>query len=277
MDYCRGMFPVESISHTEVLEVSQSGAARHLTLDRPEALNTFDTQLQEELRAAVDAAARDDSVRCVVLTGRGRAFSAGADLSLDDLRPDTRLAPRTEEELRMRYNPTIRMLRTMDKPVVAAVNGSAVGLGCALAMACDQVVAAEAAWFSLTFAKVGLTLDAGASLLIGARIGIGRATRMALLGTRVDATTAQLWGMVDEVAPDDSLIERASALAETLASGPTGAFAATKRSLNTALLGTLDATFEAEVAGQSALVDAADFREGVAAFAERRPPTFTGH
>ncbi|MCF8571337.1 enoyl-CoA hydratase-related protein [Gordonia sp. HY002] len=266
----------ESISHTEVLEVSQSGAARHLTLDRPEALNTFDTQLQEELRTAVDAAARDDSVRCVVLTGRGRAFSAGADLSLDDLRPDTRLAPRTEEELRMRYNPTIRTLRTMDKPVVAAVNGSAIGLGCALAMACDQVVAAEGAWFSLAFAKVGLTLDAGASLLIGARIGIGRATRMAMLGTKVDATTAQLWGMVDEVVPDNGLIERASTLAETLASGPTGAFAATKQSLNTALLGRLDATFEAEVAGQSALVDAADFREGVAAFAERRAPTFTG-
>ena len=266
----------EYSSQSDVLDIAQTGAVRQLILNRPAALNAFDLQLQGALRVAVDDAAHDDAVRCVVLTGRGRMFSAGADISFDDLDSDTRLAPRTEEELRMRYNPTVRALRTMSKPVVAAVNGPAVGLGCALAMACDQVVAAESAWFSLAFAKVGLTLDGGASLLIGARIGIGRATRMAMLGTKVDAATGQLWGMVDEVVPDDELDAHATALAETLAAGPTAAFAATKRSLNTALLGRLDAAFESEVAGQTCLVDAADFREGVAAFTQRRPPVFTG-
>ncbi|MBM7367373.1 enoyl-CoA hydratase/isomerase family protein [Gordonia hydrophobica] len=264
-------------TQSDVLTIAQTDATRWLTMNRPAALNTFDPRLQRALRRAVDEAARDDTVRCVVLTGAGSAFSAGADIALGDVTPETRLAPRTEEELRMYYNPIIRTLRTMPKPAVAAVNGSTVGLGCALAMACDHVVAAESAWFSLGFAKVGLTLDAGASLLLGARIGIGRATRMAMLGTRVDAPTALDWGMVDEVVDDHALSTRTTALADELASGPTKAFAAIKHSLNAALLDRLDAALETEVHSQTRLVDAADFREGITAFAQRRPPKFLGH
>ncbi len=215
-------------------------------------------------------------MRSVLLTGAGRAFSAGADLSLDDTTGTTRLSPRTEEELRMRYNPTVRALRTMPKPVVAAVNGPAAGAGCALALACDQIVAARSASFTLAFARVGLTLDAGASALLGARVGLGRATRMALLAERIDAETALQWGMVDEVTDDDVLAPHAAELALRLAGGPTAAFAATKRNLNIALLPQLEAAFEGEVQEQTRLVDSPDFREGVAAFAQRRPPVFEG-
>ncbi|WP_063008785.1 enoyl-CoA hydratase/isomerase family protein [Nocardia kruczakiae] len=267
----------ETISRTNVLEIRRSGAISQLVLARPQALNAFDLALQSELRNAVETAATDDSVRCVILTGAGRAFSAGADLSLDDLSDGTRLAPRTEEELRLRYNPTVRALRNMPKPVIAAVNGAAVGAGCSLALACDQIVAARSASFTLAFARVGLTLDAGSSLLLGARVGLGRATRMALLAERVDAETALRWGMVDEIVDDDALPGRTGELAAQLAAGPTGAFAATKRSLNTALLSGLDASFEVEVAGQTRLVDSPDFREGVTAFTQRRPPAFTGN
>ncbi|WP_086845819.1 enoyl-CoA hydratase-related protein [Nocardia farcinica] len=271
------MLKWELISRTDVLEIRRSSAATALILARPHALNAFDLALQQQLRDAVDRAAADDSVRCVVLAGAGRAFSAGADLALDQLTPETRLSPRTEEELRMRYNPTVRAIRTMPKPVIAAVGGPAVGAGCSLALACDQIIAARSASFSMAFAKVGLTLDAGASALLGARIGLGRATRMALLAERVDAETALGWGMVDEVVAEESLHDRVSELALRLAAGPTAAFAATKRSVNTALLAHLEAAFESEVDGQTRLVDAADFREGVAAFTERRPPAFTGH
>ncbi|MFC8528912.1 enoyl-CoA hydratase-related protein [Nocardia sp. NPDC057227] len=266
----------ELLSRTDAIEIRRSGGATALILARPQALNAFDTALQRQLRAAVDRAAADDSVRCLVLAGAGRAFSAGADLDLGGLTPETRLAPRTEEELRMRYNPIVRALRAMPKPVLAAVGGPAVGAGCSLALACDQIVAARSASFALAFAKVGLTLDAGASALLGARIGLGRATRMALLAERVDAETALGWGMVDEVVEREALDARVSELALHLAAGPTAAFAATKRSLNIALLARLEAAFESEVAGQTRLVDAGDFREGVAAFAERRPPEFTG-
>ncbi len=272
----RGMKEWELISRTEVLENRRSGGATALILARPHALNAFDLALQQQLREAVDQVAEDDSVRCVVITGAGRAFSAGADLALDELTPGTRLSPRTEEELRMRYNPAVRAIRTMPKPVIAAVNGAAVGAGCSLALACDQIVAARSASFTLAFAKVGLTLDAGASALLGARIGLGRATRLALLAERVGAETALGWGMVDEVVADEAVIGRVAELALRLADGPTAAFAATKRSLNTALLPQLEAAFESEVQEQTRLVDARDFREGVAAFAGKRAPNFEG-
>ncbi|MFZ2511263.1 MAG: enoyl-CoA hydratase-related protein [Gordonia sp. (in: high G+C Gram-positive bacteria)] len=247
-----------------------------VTLARPAALNAFDTELQHAMRTAVDHLSADEHVRCILITGAGRAFSAGADIALDDLSDDVRLAPRTEEELRMRYNPMIRAIRMAPKPVVAAVNGAAVGVGCALALACDQIIAAESATFSVAFSKVGLTLDAGASILLGARVGLGRASRMALLSERVPSRTALDWGMVDAVVDDEHLSTEATTLARELAAGPTRAFAATKASLNTALLGELDAAFEAEIQGQTRLVDSADFREGARAFGERRRPAFTG-
>jgi 2-(1,2-epoxy-1,2-dihydrophenyl)acetyl-CoA isomerase len=266
----------EICSQSSVLKVRKSDSIRWLQLARPQSLNAFDDALQSELRAAVDSAAADPTVRCVVIGGTGRAFSAGADIDLGGVADDIRLAPRTEKELRLRYNPIVRALRQMPKPVVAAVNGLAVGVGCSLALACDQVICGRSASFTMGFAKVGLTLDAGASLLLGARVGLGRAARMAFTAESVDADTALSWGMVDEVVDDDQLDPRVIQLATRLATGPTRAFAAIKEGLNIALLPTLDAALEYEVGAQTQLVDSADFREGADAFANRRTPGFTG-
>lgn len=266
----------EISSQTDVLDIRRAGHVMWLRMKRDKALNAFDAALQDELRSAVDIAAADPNARCVVLGGVGRAFSAGADIDLEGVSPTSVLGPRTEYELRMRYNPIVRALRSMPKPVVAAVNGPAVGVGCSLALACDQVICGRSATFTMGFAKVGLTLDAGASLLLGARIGFGRALRMAFTAESVDAETAKEWAMVDEVVDDDRLEHSVTLLAEKLSQGPTRAFAAIKEGLNTALLPQLDAVFEYEVGAQSRLVDSMDFREGVDAFSNRRRPTFTG-
>lgn len=274
--YAVRMADWEICSQSAVLTIRKSDSIQWVQLARPKALNAFDEALQSELRVAVDAAAADPAVRCVVLGGTGRAFSAGADIDLEGVTEDVRLAPRTEEELRMRYNPILRALRHMPKPVIAAVNGPAVGVGCSFALACDQVISSRSASFTMGFAKVGLTLDAGASLLLGARIGFGRAARMAFTAEPVDADTALSWGMVDEVVDDDQLDHRVIELATALAAGPTRAFAAIKEGLNRALLPTLDAVLEYEVGAQAQLVDSSDFREGVDAFSNRRRARFSG-
>lgn len=262
------------LSHSDVLRVSAAGDALWIELARPAALNAFDHALQRELCEALKIAGADSCVRAVMVSGQGRAFSAGADLDLD---PDGgSLSSRTSEELTERYNPIVRTIREMPKPVVAAVHGAAVGVGCALAIACDQVVAAKSATFMLAFATVGLTVDGGASLLVGARVGFGRALRMALLAERIDADTALEWGLVDEVVSTDEVLDRSSELVLQFASGPTAAFAATKRNVNAALIPGLDAALAREAVAQSGLVDSTDFREGVAAFAGRRAATFTG-
>ncbi|MCF3939673.1 enoyl-CoA hydratase/isomerase family protein [Gordonia tangerina] len=254
------------MDQTDVLESAGHEGVLRLTLSRPQSLNAFDDRLQSDLLAAIRRAASDPDVRSVIVTGRGRAFSSGADIALEGVTEETRLAPRTERELRQFYNPTIRALREMPKPVVAAVNGPAVGLGCSIALACDHVIAARSSSFSLAFSRVGLTLDAGASLLVGARIGLTRATQMALFAETVDAETALLWGMVDTVVDDDLLTDHVERIATQLSNGPTAAYAATKASLNTALLPHLDAAFEAEIVGQTALVDGPDFRRAVKRF-----------
>ncbi|WP_439031505.1 enoyl-CoA hydratase/isomerase family protein [Gordonia terrae] len=254
------------IAHSETLEISDGGGVRRLMLSRPGSLNAFDEKLQSDFREAVAAAATDDTVRCVLITGRGRAFSAGADLALDDVGPEVRLAPRTERELTRFYNPIVRGLREMRKPVVAAVNGPAVGVGCAVAVACDHVVGARSSSYTLAFSRVGLTLDGGASLLVGARVGFGRASRMALLAERVDADTAFSWGLIDAVVDDAVLADHAESVARKLAAGPTEAYAATKHSLNAALLHRLEDAFEIEVAGQTALVDGPGFRTAITRF-----------
>ncbi|EON31323.1 Enoyl-CoA hydratase / carnithine racemase [Gordonia terrae C-6] len=256
-------------SHTETLETATGDGVARLTMSRPASLNAFDDALQRDFLDAVVAAAEDDAVRCVLITGRGRAFSAGADLALDEIGPHVRLAPRTERELTRFYNPIVRRLREMPKPVIAAVNGAAAGVGCAVAVACDHVVGAQSSSFALAFSKVGLTLDGGASLLVGARVGFGRASRMALLAERIDADTALAWGLIDAVVDDDDLSGHTEALARELASGPTDAYAATKASLNVAFLHRLEDSFESEIAGQTALVDGDHFRSAITRFASR--------
>src|SRR5918998_6317486 len=203
---------------------ASNGAELRIELNRPERMNAWDKQLGTDLLAAVELAAGDASVRAVTITGAGRAFSSGADLRAGfDPAPDGR--PDVGTALRERYHPIIVGIRRMPKPVLAAVNGPAVGIGCSLALACDLVLAAESAYFLLAFVNIGLAPDGGSSVFVPARAGAGPAPEMAPLGERVPAPQAAEWGLVDRVVPDDALAAEAEALAERFATGPTRAYA----------------------------------------------------
>jgi 2-(1,2-epoxy-1,2-dihydrophenyl)acetyl-CoA isomerase len=239
-------------------------------------MNAWDKQLGLDLLAAVELATADDTIRAVTITGAGRAFSSGADLRAGfeprpgDGRPDVGTA------LRERYHPIITGIRRMPKPVVAAVNGPAVGIGCSLALACDLVLAAESAYLLLAFVNIGLVPDGGSSVFVPARAGAGRAAAMAMLGERVPAPQASVWGLVDLVASDETFAEEADKLAERLATGPTRSYAAAKAQLNARVYAGLDEQLELEASLQEELAGSADFAEGVTAFLEKRAPGFSG-
>ena len=248
-----------------------------IELNRPEALNAWNTALGDELLAAVRAVADDPQVRAVLVRGAGRAFSSGADLkdvagrgTTPEGRPDLQAVL---EEV---YHPIIVGIRTMEKPVVAAVNGPAVGIGLSLALACDLVVAAESAYFLLAFVNIGLVPDGGASLFVPARIGFTRAAEMALLGERVSAPDALAWGLVNRVVPDDALAAEAEALGRRLAQGPTRSYAGSKRELNATMYGRLEEQLALEARLQQEMAGTADFVEGVGAFIQKREPLFRG-
>lgn len=246
-----------------------------LTLNRPDALNAWVRELGEEMNAALDAARDDPEVRVVVITGAGRAFSSGADLKDGaEIGDDGR--PNVLTRLREAYNPLIVRVRSIPKPVVAAVNGPAVGIGCSLATACDLVIAAESAYFLLAFVNIGLTVDGGASASLPARVGHARAFEMAYLGERIPAAKAADWGLVNRVVPDDRLADEVSALAAKLAAGPPGSYAATKELLNARLYAGLEEQLDREAVLQQGRASSDDFVEGVLSFMQKRPPKFTG-
>jgi 2-(1,2-epoxy-1,2-dihydrophenyl)acetyl-CoA isomerase len=253
----------------------QKGGLGRLTLNRPRTLNAWTAEFGRELRQVVEGEAADESVRAVLITGAGRAFSSGADLKAgfepaDDGMPDIR------KELHEIYHPAIAGIRRLPKPVVAAVNGPAVGIGCSLALACDLVMAAESAFLGLAFVNIGLMPDGGSTAFVPPAVGKARAFQMAFLGERVSAPQALEWGLVNWVHPDDRLMDEANALVERLAAGPTGSYASAKRALNQAVYGDLHAQLDLEAELQHALGRTQDFLEGVAAFAERREPVFRG-
>jgi 2-(1,2-epoxy-1,2-dihydrophenyl)acetyl-CoA isomerase len=250
-------------------------AELRIVLDRPDRMNAWDTQLGVDLLAAVRLATADPEVRVVTVTGEGRAFSSGADLRAG-FDPTADGGPDVGGALRERYHPIITGIRRMPKPVIAAVNGAAVGIGCSLALACDLVIAAESAYFLLAFVNIGLVPDGGSSLLVPARAGAGRAAEMAMLGERVPAATARAWGLVDRLASDETFAAEVDALAERLATGPTRAYAAAKEQLNATVYASLDEQLELEASLQEQMAASADFAEGVAAFLEKRPARFTG-
>jgi 2-(1,2-epoxy-1,2-dihydrophenyl)acetyl-CoA isomerase len=253
----------------------QLGAVGRLTLNRPKTLNAWTPQFGSDLKQAVEGEASQDSVRAVLITGAGRGFSSGADLKAGfDLAEDG--MPNIRKELHELYHPAIAGIRRLPKPVVAAVNGPAVGIGCSLALACDLVLAAESAYFGLAFVNIGLMPDGGSTALVPPAVGKARAFQMALLGERVLAPQALDWGLVNWVYPDDRLMDEAEGLVQRLASGPTRSYASSKQALNRFLYGDLDAQLDFEAELQHALGRTKDFFEGAAAFVEKREPSFSG-
>jgi 2-(1,2-epoxy-1,2-dihydrophenyl)acetyl-CoA isomerase len=257
-----------------VLLSTADGIAR-ITLNRPESLNSWNEQLGLDLKAALERAADDDAARAVLITGAGRAFSSGADLSEQRAGVEGG-PPDLSERLLALYNPIILAVRELPKPVIAAVNGPAAGIGCSLALACDLIVAAESAFFLLAFVNIGLVPDGGTTATVPLRAGAARAAEMAMLGERVSAARALEWGLINRVVPDDELDQATDLLVHHLAHGPTRAYANIKRLLNRTLYGDLAGQLDAEAAAQREQGETADFVEGVLAFGEKRPPRFTG-
>ena len=257
---------------TDGLRVEVDGPVATLTLDRPEALNALTIPMKLALRAELERIAVDRAVRAVILTGAGRAFCAGQDLAERE-RPDA--AP-LDEEVRERYNPIIRALRSMGQPVIAAVNGVAAGAGASLAFACDLRIAAADARFVLAFGRIGLIPDSGATWLLPRLVGAARAAEMALVGDPISAEEALRIGLVSRVVPNDDLQAEARTLADRVAAGAPLAVALTKGALERAATIDLDEALEGEAKLQGIAGASADHAEGLAAFREKRPPQFTG-
>jgi 2-(1,2-epoxy-1,2-dihydrophenyl)acetyl-CoA isomerase len=254
----------------------QEGGVGRITLNRPQTLNAWTAEFGHELSEVVNERATDPSVRAVLVTGAGRGFSSGADLKAgfephpDDNMPDIR------KELEEVYHPIITGIRELPKPVVAAVNGAAVGIGCSLALACDIVLAAESSFFGLAFVNIGLMPDGGSTLFVPAAVGKARAFQMALLGERVEAPRALEWGLVNYVHPDAELLPEAEAMVARFAAGPTLSYAASKKALNEMLYANIDEQLHLEAELQHALGRTKDFQEGVVAFVGKRAPEFSG-
>jgi 2-(1,2-epoxy-1,2-dihydrophenyl)acetyl-CoA isomerase len=259
----------------KAVELEVSGGAARITLNRPDALNAWDLALGTGLKEAVDAVARDEAVRAVLITGAGRAFSSGADLKEERAGSEDEL-PDLSERLHEIYHPIMIGIREMPKPVLAAVNGPAVGIGCSLALACDLILAAESSYLLLAFVNIGLVPDGGASAVLPARTGLARANEMAMLGERVPAERAREWGLVNRVVPDAELSGEAEALLERLATGPTASYAGWKRLVNRRVFAGIEEQLAAEADAQGEQGRTEDFVEGVLAFVQKRPPAFKG-
>jgi 2-(1,2-epoxy-1,2-dihydrophenyl)acetyl-CoA isomerase len=243
-----------------------------LTLNRPDALNSFNVEMKEALLAALKDATRDKSVRVVVVTGAGRAFSAGQDLK-------ERQAPGVADlgtELRARYNPIVLAMRRLEKPVIGAINGVAAGAGISIALACDIRIAAENATFIEVFGRVGLAPDTGSTWFLPSLVGYAKAAEMMFTTDPVDAATAERIGLVNRVVPADKLLVETSSFATKLAQAAPLALGLAKRALNRAMESALENQLEYEAQLQSIAGRSKDHVEGVAAFVEKRPPRFTG-
>ena len=259
-------------SPTVLVELDGEAGTATITLNRPDALNSLTVPMKQELLAAFRRVEREASVRAVILTGAGRAFCAGQDLK-ERLAPDA--AP-LAVELRERYNPIIRAMRSLSKPIVGAINGVAAGAGASLAMACDIRVASEAATFALAFGRVGLVPDSGATWFLPRLVGPTNAAEIALLGDPVAAGDALRLGLVGRVVAAGALATEARAIAARLAAGAPRAMALTKRALDAAWERDLDASLEYEAQLQDIAGRTKDHQEGMAAFLEKRKPQFSG-
>lgn len=257
------------------IEVSHRSGWLAIALNRPERLNAFNEAMHGELRAALDEAAEDPHCRAVLLTGNGRGFCAGQDLT-DRVSVPGGGPPDLGATVEAFYNPLIRRLRSLRKPVVCAVNGVAAGAGVNIALACDIVVAARSAKFVLSFAKLGLVPDSGGTFHLPRLVGDARARGLALLGEPLSAEKAEMWGMIWKTIDDDRLREDSEALTSHLASQPTFGLGQIKLALNMSGNNTLDAQLDLERDLMRRAGRTADYAEGVAAFVEKRAPNFDG-
>ena len=245
-----------------------------LTLNRPDRLNSFTVEMHEEVAAALTTVENDPNIRALLITGAGRGFCAGQDLNLREATAGGDFD--AGAAIDRYYNPLVRRLKALRKPVIAAVNGPASGAGANLAFACDIVVAARSASFLQAFCRLGLVPDTGGTWFLPRLAGSARAMGMMMLGEPLPAATAAAWGLIWKVVEDDALMAEARALAGKLAQGPTVGLGLIKQALNRSLENGLDAQLDAERDLQRIAAKSGDFREGVAAFLEKRPATFTG-
>jgi 2-(1,2-epoxy-1,2-dihydrophenyl)acetyl-CoA isomerase len=252
------------------VEATRDGAVLTITLNRPDVLNAFNRAMHDGLAAALKDA-RDPEIRAVVVTGAGRGFCVGQDLTeFREARGDI------ADRLRSSYHPNIMAVRTLEKPVIAAVNGPAAGAGLSFAAACDIRIAADSATFVPAFVNIGLVPDSGGTFFIARLLGPARAFEWMTSGRRLTAAEAQQWGLVSEVVEADRLPDRIAELAASLAAMPTRAIGMTKRLFDAASTNTLEEQLELEAQLQSAATQTDDFREGVAAFLEKRDADFKG-
>ena len=258
----------------ETILLEKSGGIANVALNRKEKLNAFDGTMHDELYAALDEAAEDEDVRCIVLRGEGRGFSAGADLAQIVREADG--DPDLGEYLRNTYSRLVKRMVGIEKPIVAALHGPVYGAGVGIALACDLRVAAENTKFSVAFIKIGLMPDAGVTFLLPRVVGFGRAMEMSMLGDAVDAEEAYRIGLVNKVVAEDILSEEVRNLAERLATMPTLALGRIKRSLYASFETDLETALEAEAEGQTFCGYTQDHKEGVTAFFEKREARFTG-
>jgi 2-(1,2-epoxy-1,2-dihydrophenyl)acetyl-CoA isomerase len=259
------------MSDYETVKFSKDESVGIVTINRPDAMNSFDDTLRRELAAALQEAADDTSVRVVVLTGNGRSFSAGADLnaSLGRKKP-------VEEILQTEYRPSLELINTMPKPVIGALNGSAAGIGLSIALACDLLLMADNAFMLSPFTTISLVPDGGLNWLLVSQLGYRRAFQLSVESERISADKCVELGLANRLVPADELVTEAVAWAKRLAERAPLSLAATKKAMRHAAAADWASTFDVEAAMQNDLMDSADCAEGVAAFLEKRKPTFNG-
>jgi 2-(1,2-epoxy-1,2-dihydrophenyl)acetyl-CoA isomerase len=260
----------------ETIRAETANSVLWITLNRPDKLNAFNDQLGDELLDALKEGAKSADARCVVITGEGRAFSVGEDLSTNRSAYDSGEPMRLGEVVKRRYNPIVQSIRRMEKPVLASVNGVTAGAGLGLALACDLRAASDRATFHEAFVKAGLAPDSGTSFWLPRILGLGKAMEVALLGEPIDAGRALNLGLVNWVFPDGDLRAQSAKIAERLAKGPTKAMGLAKRALNRAVVVDLDSSLEYEMYLQEIAGRTRDHMEGVRAFFDKREPSFTG-
>ena len=257
------------------VRVDRDGGVLTITLNRPDKLNSFNEAMHAALRGALDTAESDAGVRAVLLTGAGRGFCAGQDLG-DRVMSEGDAPPDLTRTIETNYNPLIRRLKALPKPVVCAVNGVAAGAGANIALACDIVLAAKSAKFIQAFSKIGLVPDSGGTWSLPNLIGLARAKALAMLATPVSAEQAESWGMIWKAVEDARLMDDARAIAADLANAPTFGLGLIKQAMEAATDNTLDAQLDLERDLQGRAGRSPDYREGVSAFMSKRPPVFTG-